>query len=67
MDLSRLASIPLRVVELCLLARVLAPDANGAGGTLIGVASQFVGPTPLGSVTEVPLTNGSGIAGSWSN
>ena len=45
-----------------LLARVLTTDSNGAGGTLIGVASQFVGATTLGNVTEVPLTNGSGIA-----
>ena len=46
-----------------LLARVIAPDQNGAGGAPIGVASQFAaGPTTLGTVTEVALVGGAALA-----
>jgi len=45
-----------------LLARVLGHDANGAGGSPIGVAAAFTGPTPLTSATEVALTEGAGVA-----
>jgi len=45
-----------------LLARVIGNTAFGAGGAPIGVATQFSGLTQLSSVTEVPLTNGAGIA-----
>jgi uncharacterized protein (TIGR03437 family) len=41
-----------------LLARVLSPDATGAGGVVIGTPAMFT----AGSVTQVPLTGGAGIA-----
>jgi uncharacterized protein (TIGR03437 family) len=41
-----------------LLARVLNTDATGGGGFVIGTPTTPV----LGSVTEVPITNGAGIA-----
>jgi uncharacterized protein (TIGR03437 family) len=41
-----------------LLARVLNTDATGAGGAVIGTPASF---TP-GTVTQVPLSGGSGIA-----
>ncbi len=44
-----------------LLARVLAPDTSGAGGFL-PAAPAGTGPVALNSVSEVPLTNGSGFA-----
>jgi uncharacterized protein (TIGR03437 family) len=43
------------------LIRVTGADANGAGGSSV-VAPQGVGAVTLGSVSEVPLTNGSGYA-----
>ena len=43
------------------LVRVLGADATGAGGYSVA-APQGAGPVTLGSVSEVPLTNGSGYA-----
>ena len=43
------------------LVRVVGADATGAGGNSV-VAPQGAGPVTLGSVSEVPLTNGSGYA-----
>jgi uncharacterized protein (TIGR03437 family) len=44
-----------------LLVRVLYTDATGAGGLLLPAPSG-IGPVPLDSVSEVPLTNGAGYA-----
>ena len=43
------------------LVRVPGADATGAGGSAVA-APQGTGPVTLGSVSEVPLTNGSGYA-----
>ena len=43
------------------LVRVTGADATGAGGNAV-VAPQGTGPVTLGSVSEVPLTGGSGYA-----
>jgi uncharacterized protein (TIGR03437 family) len=43
------------------LVRVSGADASGAGGSPVA-APQGFGPVTLGSVSEVPLTNGSGYA-----
>ena len=44
-----------------LLVRVQYADATGAGGYLLPAPSG-IGPVPLDSVSEVPLTNGAGYA-----
>jgi uncharacterized protein (TIGR03437 family) len=43
------------------LVRVVGADATGAGGSAVA-APQGAGPVTLSSVSEVPLTNGSGYA-----
>ena len=45
-----------------LLARVIGADANGAGGSPIGLAASIPVNTAFNSVTEVILTNGAGSA-----
>jgi len=57
-DLGRTASAGQYTPGSLLLVRVVGTDANGAGGFPVGGIGQL----PFGSLREVSLTNGSGIA-----